>query len=90
LAGPVVFLPIAIAMNFKSLFNEWKIKDEQKYAEDKPYGERLVLKPFVIQVLGYLYTMVITTSLAYIGSEPIMSRDSTKGEVSTFFLLIVL
>jgi hypothetical protein len=90
LAGPAIFLPIAIMMNFKSLYTEWKLKDEEKYAEGKPYGERLVMKPFMVQVLTYLYTMIITTSLAYAGSEPIINRDSDKGELSTFFLLIVL
>lgn len=90
LAAPAIFLPVAIMMNFKSLYTEWKLKDAEKYAEGKPFGERLIIKPFMIQVMTYLYTMIITTSLAYIGSEPIMYRDSTKGELSTFFMLIVL
>lgn len=73
------FLPLTIVTNWKNLYNEWKLKDEEKNRLDKPYGEKLVFKSLMVQKFAYAYTMLITTSLAYIGDKPFMYNPTPKG-----------
>ena len=85
-----IFLPLTIVTNWKNLYIEWSLTDEEKNSPDKPYGEKLTFKNLMVQKISYAYTMLITTSLAYIGEKPFMHNPTPKGELSTLFLMIVL
>ena len=41
-----IFLPLTIVTNWKNLYNEWKLKDEDR--PDKPYGEKLIFKSLMV------------------------------------------